>query len=192
MEILNWRRNKILKVILLAVAIILIVIWAKNSLPIFKGKTQPSTGTAQVVIKGAKDKVNINKQFEFPLKNTKGEEVSKIKYTVESAELRDEILIKGKRASAVSGRQFLIINVKIANEFGKSFEINSKDYVRVVVEAKEAELLAADIHNDSVKVQPISTKYTRLGFPVNDADKNFKLKVGEINGEKIDIEIKFK
>ena len=146
----------------------------------------------QPIISDAKKRVTINREFQFPLKNSKGIELSKIKYTVESAELRSEILLKGKKASAVSGRIFFIVNVKITNEFNQSIEINSKDYVRVVVAGKEEELLAADINNDPVKVQPISTKYTRLGFPVNDSDKEFKVKIGEINGEKQDIEIKFK
>lgn len=169
----------------------LLIFWAIKQMPFTKGSNNEQTGTSSVNIPGARDRKIINKEFEYPLKNSKGEDVSKIKYTIENIELRKEILLKGKKATAVEGRIFFIVNVKIANEFNQAIEINSKDYLRLVVGSNEKEQLAADIHNDPVKVQPISTKYTRLGFPVNDGDKKFKLKVGEINGAKVDIDIKF-
>lgn len=183
-----FKNKKLLAVLALAVVVLIIFAFNQN---MFK-KQGTLQNSPQIKIEGAKDKVSINKEFEFPLKNSKGDEVSKIRYTVESVELRKEILLKGKKASAVSGRIFFIANVKIANSFDKTIEINSKDYLRLVVGNNEGELLAADIHSDPVRVQAISTKYTRLGFPVNDSDKEFKLKIGEINGEKIDIEVKFK
>lgn len=173
-----------------SIILVLIIVWAVSQIPAIKGSdTKQSIGSPN--ISGARDRKAVNREFEFPLKNSKGEEVSKIKYTIESVELRKEILLKGKKATAVDGRIFFIVNVKIANEFNQTIEINSKDYLRLVIGNNEKEQLAADIHNDPVKVQPISTKYTRLGFPVNDSDKKFKLKVGEINGTKVDIDVTF-
>ena len=182
------KNKKLIGFLALAAIILIIFVFAQNS---FKNQ-EASRNTPQTRVESAKEKAAINREFEFPLKNSKGNEVSKIKYTVESVELRKEILLKGKKASAVSGRIFFIANIKIANSFDKTIEINSKDYLRLVVGNNEGELLAADIHNDPVRVQAISTKYTRLGFPVNDSDKAFKLKIGEINGDKVDIEVKFK
>ena len=133
----------------------------------------------------------INKTFPFPLKDGKGVEINKIQYTIESAELQDEIIVKGQRASAVKGRTFLIINLKIRNNIDKAFEINTRDYIRLTIGDKN-EQFAADIHNDPVAVQAISTKSTRLGFPINDTDKKLKLLVGEIDGEKKTVNINFK
>lgn len=133
----------------------------------------------------------LNQEFTFPLFNSKGEEVSRIKYVLENVELRDQIVVKGQKATSIKGRTFLIVNIKIVNDFEKAIEINTKDYVRLSVGGNESELLAPDIHNDPVTIQAISTKYSRIGFPINDTDTNLKLKVGEINGVKQTIDINF-
>lgn len=133
----------------------------------------------------------INKAFSFPLKDATGKEVSKFIYEVEGAELRDEIIIKGQKAFAIKGRAFLILNLKITNSYDKTIQINAKDFVRLGVN-NSSELLAPDIHNDPVEVQAISTKYTRLGFPINIEDTNLVLQVGEIGGSKSSININLK
>ena len=132
----------------------------------------------------------LNKEFEFPLKDGKGKEVSKIKYKIESAELQDSIIVKGQRARSVKGRTFLILNLKVSNNFTQGIEINSRDYVRLLVNSSK-ESMAADIHNDHVEVQAISTKFTRLGFPINDSDKNLMLRIGEIKGKKETVKLNF-
>lgn len=134
----------------------------------------------------------INKEFSFPLKDGEGEEVSRLVYTIENAELRDEIIVKGQKATAVAGRDFLIFTIKITNEHNQSIEMNTRDYMRLSVNGNEDEWLAPDIHNDPVEIQAISTKSTRLGFPINDSDTNLVLRVGEINGDKEKIELELK
>lgn len=145
----------------------------------------------QFVLPPPKATKQINQEFSFPLKSQTGEVVSSIKYAIDNVELRNQIVVKGKKATAVKGRTFLIINIKIVNDFEKAIEINTKDYVRLLVNGNEAELLAPDIHNDPVTIQAISTKYSRIGFPINDTDTNLKLRVGEINGEKQTLDINF-
>lgn len=141
----------------------------------------PSTTKARQVL---------NKELEFSLRDNKGNEISKIKYKIETAELQDSIIVKGQRARAVKGRTFLILNLKISNNFTQGIEINSRDYVRLSVNSSK-ELIAADIHNDPVAVQAIATKFTRLGFPINDSDKNLMLLIGEIKGKKETIKLNF-
>jgi len=133
----------------------------------------------------------LNKEFSFPLKDSNNKEVSRFKYTIQTAELRDEIIIKGQRATAIQGRTFLVLNLKITNTYDKAIQINARDYIRLVV-GGSSEKLAPDIHNDPVEIQAISTKYTRLGFPVNDTDESLVLQVGEISGEKESIKLDLK
>jgi hypothetical protein len=133
----------------------------------------------------------LNKKLEFPLKNSAGKEISKLSYVVENAELRDEIIVKGKRAISVEGRTFLVLNIKITNVYNKAIQVNARDYVRLTVN-KNADKIAADIHNDPVEIQADSTKTTRLGFPINETDKDLTLLIGELEGTKQTIKLDLK
>jgi len=101
----------------------------------------------------------------------------------------DEIVVKGQRATAIRGRTFLILTLKITNGYTRPIEIDTKDYVRLSVNGNRDEWLAPDIHNDPVLVQATSTKFTRVGFPVYDSDSDLLLRVGEIEGKKEFIEL---
>jgi hypothetical protein len=152
---------------------------------------QPVLGNAgdqRVAIAPAKKIQNLNKGFSFPLRDATGKEVSKVRYELINAELRDEIIVKGQRAKSVKDRTFLVVNVKITNNFDKAIEITSRDYVRLITN-NSSEKVAADIHNDPIEVQPISTKTTRLAFPIDDKKQNLKLQIGEINGSKETIDL---
>lgn len=138
----------------------------------------------------AKAKKALNKELLIPIKGDKGDELGKIRYLVESVELQDEILVKGQRARAVAGKTFLIFSIKITNSLNQGAQINTRDYMRLSVNSQK-EMLAADIHNDPVQVQAISTKSTRIGFPINDNDKNITIYLGEIKGQKETIKLSF-
>lgn len=131
----------------------------------------------------------VNKEFPVPVKDDKGEEISKLKFVIENAELRDQIVVKGQKASAVSGRDFLVINLKITNDFDKTVQISTRDYLRLSVNGNDKELLAPEIHNDPVEIQAQSTKYTRVAFAINESDKKLKLRIGEIGKNKTIIDL---
>ncbi len=131
---------------------------------------------------------NLNSEFKFPLKDDKGKTVAQISYLVETANLQDSFIFQGKLAKAVKGRTFLIFDLKITNPYTKTIEINAKDYVRVRVNGKE-EQLAPEIHNDPIQIQANSTKYTRIGLPINDTDKDLNLLIGELTGKKETIKL---
>jgi len=147
---------------------------------------------ARIAIAGPIATVILNKEFQFPLKDDKGKEVTKIKYTIKEAELRNEIIVKGKRAVAVQGRTFLILNLKVVNDYNQALTMNVRDYIRLSLNGNKTELLAPEIHNDPVAIQAISKKDTRVGFPINDTDRNIAILVGEISAEqKVEIPLNF-
>jgi hypothetical protein len=154
-------------------------------------KSSNANGSLQTNTGSAKKSATINKEFEFPIKDDKDNEITKFKYTIESAEVRDEIVVKGQKVTSVSDRTFLIINIKIINTLDKMVQINTRDYIRLIRNSNPSEQLAPDVHNDPVEVQAISTKLTRVAFPINNTDTDLQLQIGEIIGEKQIIPIPF-
>ena len=180
--------RKLISFLVIAAVVILAVIFIKSVVP--SSDNTFSIATDKIKVQDAKASQSIDKELQIPINDSKGAELTRIKYLIQNAELRDEIVIKGKRGTAVAGRTFLILNIKLVNDYNKSIDINTKDFIRLTV-GNSKEWLAPEIHNDPVNVQAISTKYTRIGFPVNEGDKNFKLQVGEITGEKSIIDLIF-
>jgi hypothetical protein len=131
---------------------------------------------------------SLNKEFKFPIRDDKGNRVSDVNYLIQSVNLQDSFIYQGKLAEAVKGRTFMIVNLKITNPYSKSIQINARDYIRVRVNGT-SEQLAPEIHNDPVQVDAKATKYTRIGLPINDTDKDIELLVGEINGSKTTIKL---
>lgn len=134
---------------------------------------------------------DINQSFPIPLTDENGDELADLDYAIENAELRKEILVKGNKATAIEGRAFLVVNLKITNNSEKGVNVNSRNYIRLNVNDNQEEWFAPDIHNDPVEVQAISTKKTRIGFPINETDTNLTLQFGDIEGEKIQIPVQF-
>ena len=183
------KNRKVKKFILLALllSVLILIYWfVKNN-----NSSSPATNENRVEVEDAEKTLAVNKEFQFPLTDSKGEEISKIKYVIEKAELRNEIIIKGQKATAVKGRTFLVVYLKVTNEYTQKIEMQTKDYVRLSVNGNENEWLAPDIHNDPVEVQAQSTKVTRLGFPINESDSKILIRVGQINGDKEKVELNF-
>lgn len=177
------RRSPYLPFIAVIIIVVVIVVFAVGGLIAKSQGASASSTNSSVSINKPLASQTLNKEFTFPLKDGNGKEVSKITYEIQSVELRNEIIVKGEKATAVAGRAFLVVNLKITNNFNKSISINARDYIRFIVDGS-SEKLAPDIHNDPVEVQAISTKPTRVGVAVNDTDRNIVLQVGEIDGKK--------
>lgn len=191
LNFLNIKRLVLISIVLIFASGIY---WAIKNGSLSKNTAQSafvSNGDPRVSLLPPRKTLLLNQEIFFPIRDQKGKEVSQIKYILESAELRDEIVVKGQKATALKGRTFLILNIKINNELGKKIEVTTRDYVRLSVNNNEAEWVAPDIHNDPVEIQAISTKFSRIGFPINDSDYNLKLRVGEINGEKTTFDLIF-
>ena len=177
-------RKKKLQRIYAGIAIIFLVVASFFLGRISKGSSATSTyADTRPLGPNIQAEENVNKNFSFPLLDSKGVKVSTIDYKITSADIEDSIIVNGQRATAVKGRTFLVINLEITNNDTQAIQINSKDYIRLQTNG-QGDWVAADIHNDPVTVQAISTKITRIGFPINDTDKNLVLQVGEITGTK--------
>lgn len=121
---------------------------------------------------------SIKKGFSFPLKDN-GKQISTIKMLVQNVELRDQIIIQGKVANTTVGKNVLIVNLELTNNFTKPVQINSRNYFRLM-KNNDGKLYDPKIHNDPIDVQPVSTTDTRIGFTVADTDHDFVLRVGDV------------
>lgn len=171
----------------------LIVIIVIAAVAFLAGKLSTPKSVRQAVGQDAAPVTNaeqkLNKSFDVSVKNDKGVEITKVKYNLEDAVLQNQIIIRGTRATAIQGKTFLIVNFNLNNNSNKYIQLNSRDYVRLV--GTNGEMIAPDIHNDPIQIQPISTKESRLGFPVDATTKKFTLSVGEIDGKKNQVTINF-
>lgn len=190
----RFRGSKFLntnKLIIAGVVLLILLgvfFWIRN---FTAGSGNNASGSSNTRTEGATKQQAINKPFSFSIKDDKGNEVSKLGFLVENSELRDQIIIKGRRATAPSDKTFLVVNLKITNDYNKNIQISTRDYIRLVRNNNEKELLAPEVHNDPVDVQATSTKFTRVAFVISRSDKNLKLRVGEINQEKTVIDLKY-
>lgn len=133
----------------------------------------------------------INKTFNFDVKDKTGKVITSFQYKIDSAELRDQVVINGSKYQPVVGKTFLILNLEITNNYTNDINIAPKNYVRIMMNNNN-EKLAPDLYNDSVDVQAISTKPTSLGLAIDTSAKDIKLQVGEITGAKTTIPLKIK
>lgn len=183
------KKNKFLFILVAAIVVlVLTVVFASNRKNI---SGTNALGQQRVLLNDAKSQEVLNKKFEFPIRDANGKEVTKIVYLIQNAELRDQIVVKGQRADAIAGRMFLILNLKLTNDYTKTIALSTRDFVRLSVNGSK-EKMAFDIHNDPVEVLAGSVKVTRLATAINTTDKDITLLVGEISGPKQTIKLQFK
>lgn len=182
MELVKQNRKLIVIIIIFVAGVLL-------GAKLFSKKTS-SNVTSQAKEDAIIATAGLNSDFEFPLKDAAGNEVSSVKINAHDAVLKNEVIIKGSRSVAQNGKAFLTIDLDITNDYNKSIDVNTRNYFRLKSE-NGTSWLAPDIHNDPVKVQAISTKETRIGFIVDSSAKKYILRIGEIEGEKQEVEINF-
>lgn len=132
--------------------------------------------------------VGINKNFEFLAIDASKTKVPVV-FTLVSAERKEDITLKGESRKPSSGKDYLFLRVEIQNNKTERVAIASMDRIRL--KDDKGNLYAPDYHNGNVVVDPISTKKDLLAFAVDKKQKTFILQVGELDGEKQEIEVKF-
>lgn len=154
---------------------------------IFPSTTVTSENLAAPTIQA---QTTINKTFQFPITNSTGTTVTNLTYTLKQADKQNQVIIQGQRAYAVAGKTFLILTIKLTNPSNKTIQMNTRDYVRLVLPGNK-DLLAPDMYNDPVVIQPISTEYAMLGFSIPQTTTRVTLQIGELSAAKTIIPIQF-
>ena len=138
----------------------------------------------------AEKQVAIGSRFEVPIRKEDGTETpDKLIINLTTAEASKRILIQGKPATSRDTKTFILINFEVENSTSNQLTVRPVDFIRLT--DSEGRTFAPDVHNNDVVVEPISIKKTRVGFVVDENQKEFKFLVGEINGEKKEVIVRF-
>jgi hypothetical protein len=125
----------------------------------------------------------LNKEFNFPIQNSKGERLAEIGYLIKSFERSEEVEIAGGEVKTIKGKELLIVYVELTNKLSQAIQIMAGDYIRLSVNGEE-KWSAPEFNSDPVEVRAKSDKSIRMAFTVNQSDTNLRLQVGEIDGAK--------
>ncbi|OGG06389.1 hypothetical protein A2777_05415 [Candidatus Gottesmanbacteria bacterium RIFCSPHIGHO2_01_FULL_40_15] len=155
-----------------------------------KFSAKNSRGSETAGVRSAK--VKIDKNFQFPGLNNQGKTVSdKIKFKLTDVERTDTVLVKDQSFTAKNNKLFLIVHLELTNDATQLVNLLPGDLIRLSVGEDTGTRFAPDLHNNLVPVAAISTKLDRVGFVIPDDSKKFIIYVGEIEGNKQEINVVF-
>ena len=170
----NFKSKSVIVIIVSVVVILGVVFFVKS-----RGSDYQNTDNTFV---SEGPKLALNKKFNVPIRNSKGETVgSDLVVNVTTLERTERILYKGKPLVARSSKDFLVINLEVENSTNNRLTIRPVDFFRLV--DVNGKTYAPDIQTDAVKVEPLSSKKTRTIYIVSEDQKTIKLMIGEIKGE---------
>jgi hypothetical protein len=134
--------------------------------------------------------VKIGKSIEVIARTEDGRRTTgRFDLTVTNAHFADSILVQGKRARPVKGKTFLVLDMEISNPHKVSLYAFPADLFRFV--RSDGEKFAPSVHQGKVRVRPEATKKSNVAFVALPEDKKFKIEAGDINEDKITLEITF-
>jgi hypothetical protein len=133
--------------------------------------------------------VELNKTFEFSAAKVGQKGTQKIKFTIASAELKDEIKVKSVPRKSDKESLFFVVRLEIDNPTSDKLSLAPSDLIRLVVGADKK--FAPDFHNATIIIDPISIRKDLVSFVIPSDQKTFRLSVGELEGKKEIIEINF-
>jgi len=172
----------------LVIAVLVIVGWRIWSVKSNRGSENNGTQGTETVSSNLGE-VMLDGTYVFMATDSRGNEGSEVNFRLTKAEKTKEVLVKGRPANAKGEKAFLVLHIEIDNPETVSRYLAPVDMLRLV--GDDGKKFAPDIHSQVVEIQPISTKITRVGFVVPEKKNNFKLQIGELEGDKDILEINF-
>ena len=179
-------REKKRLLLIIGIAVVILIL----GVSIF-GRTDKTGGGVSVSSDNSakvKATVNIGKTFEFKAVSA-AKETKPVKFTLISAERKDEIKVKDEPRSAPAGKDYLLIRIEIENGLTERLAILTSDRIRLV--GNNGKSFASDYNNGTVVIDPLSVRRDIVAFVVDEKTKKFTFSVGELDGEKQKIEINF-
>src|SRR5581483_1890335 len=142
------RINANTKKIIVAVLVVIILFFGFKQ--IIGAKKNDSFRSSAASSTSSSDKplatVEINRPYEFTVSAVAGlKKDEKVKFTILSAERKDQVTVKGEKTLAPAGKNFLLLRLELGNDSTERVPFISPDYVRLVGEDNKK--FAPDYHN---------------------------------------------
>ena len=185
---MNNPNKKKYTIIGIAAVVVLLIIVFVASRPRTPNMSQQSSTAVLSETTKAKATANINKSFTFSAVN-QAKQKQPVNFTITTVERKDEIKVQGEARRANKDVDFLLVRIEIENDKTERLAIAPADLIRL--EDERGKLFSPDYHNGNVILDPISVKKDVISFVVNKSSKSFSLQVGELEGEKEKVEVKF-
>ncbi|MBM4402277.1 MAG: hypothetical protein FJ044_03470 [Candidatus Cloacimonetes bacterium] len=134
--------------------------------------------------------VQIGQTYEFIARDENGNPANSIlPLTFISATKKDSVNIQGQKATAKNGKVFLVLDFEVKNDSSQTYYLLPVDLIRLL--QGEETKIAPSVHQGRLEVRPISSKFSNLGFVIEQKQKGFQFEVGEIDGEKNELKVQF-
>lgn len=128
----------------------------------------------------------LDKNFDFKLNLSPEEEIN-LKMVLVNAKKVKTVATNNQPLQANPGKEFLVLTLEYENSHSQALRVDSQSFFRLIRDEKKH---AADFYNGQIELPAISVKKDEIGFVV-EGEKSFKLQVGQVEGEKEEIEINF-
>ena len=126
----------------------------------------------------------IDQSFELPV-----DKDTNFTFSIKEAKKTNFITNQGKPLKSGIGKEFLIITLEIKSPSNLPITVNSLDFIRLIGEGDKK--YAPDFYNEAVTIPADAVKRDDVGFIVDDAQKQFKLVIGEVDKDRAEVEINF-
>ena len=164
-----------LGIIALILAIVFLPgIWPNSAVRRVAGSQTDFSPEKQTAINGGK--------FDVPIRDSEGSEIgAPLRVNTTHIERAEEVLYQGKPLISKAGKDFLVINLEVENSTDNRLTVRPVDFYRLIDPSGKS--YAADIQTEAIKVEPQSSKKTRVIYIIADDQRNIKLEIGEVRGE---------
>jgi len=129
----------------------------------------------------------LDKNFDFKVKISPEEEIN-LKMVLLGVKKVKTVATNSQPLQANPGEEFFILTLEYENNHSQALRVDSQNFFRLIRGEKKH---AADFYNGQIELPAISVKKDEIGFVVAEGEKSFKLQVGQVEGEKEEIEINF-
>jgi len=151
------------------------------------------TGSAQTVKSNQEatiDTQDLNKTYTLPALNPSNTAQKKglMEMTVLNARKLNQVQVEGKPVDAPAGKAFISLDIELQNKADVSLGFFSRDYIRLIEGDKP---YAPQFYNRGIAVAPVSIKSDRVAFLVDKSQKNFQIRIGELQGQSELVEVNF-